>query len=170
MNFKRLFFYIGNVIIITAIIFFGKFWIFQNVLGKYLIDPSAPISLVYVRNNGAAFNLFAGQNEFLIIFSVIIIIYFVIYISTYKLYLSDEFLMLMAFFSSGIIGNLYERVVLQYVEDYIKINLFDFPVFNLNDVLITCGALFLAIIVINDRYSEYRDIRDAAEDDLYRDL
>lgn len=170
MNFQRLFFYIGNVVLIVSLSFASKFWIFTNILGKYLTDPSAPVSLVYVRNNGAAFNLFAGQNEFLIVFSVIILLYFVIYILTYKLYLSDGFLMLMAFFSAGIIGNLYERIVLQYVEDFIKINMFDFPVFNLNDIFITTGALCLAIIVINDRYSEYRDIKDVAEDDIYRDL
>lgn len=170
MNFKRSFLFIGDVIVITVIINFLNFIILDNLVGKVLTDTNAFISLVLVKNNGAAFNIFAGYNVILIIFAVAIILYCIYYTLFHKFYISEKFLLLLAFFCSGIIGNTYERIANDYVLDYIKLNIFDFPVFNLNDILITLGAILIVSILLTDKYKEYRNIKDEEEEDLYRDL
>ena len=48
---------------------------------------------------------------------------------------------------SGAIGNLIDRVIYGYVVDYLDFNIFgyDFPVFNLADMFLVCGAIFLEL-------------------------
>ena len=55
----------------------------------------------------------------------------------------------------GIIGNLFVRVLYGMVRDFIDINIFgyNFPVFNFADILITCGAIILIIILIGSEKS-----------------
>ena len=50
----------------------------------------------------------------------------------------------------GTLGNLFDRIYHNYVIDFISLNIFgyNFPVFNFADILITCGAIFLIIILI----------------------
>jgi signal peptidase II len=50
----------------------------------------------------------------------------------------------------GTLGNLFDRVYHNYVIDFISLNIFgyNFPVFNFADILITCGAIILIIILI----------------------
>lgn len=170
MNLKRTFLFIGDIILITVIMYFFKFLILQNALGKMLTDSHAFLSLVFVKNNGAAFNFFAGQNDILIIFAAVIVIYCILYTMFYRLYISEKFLLFMALFCSGIVGNTYERYCFGYVTDYIKINVMNFPVFNLNDILITTGAIFIVLTLLTDKYKEYRDIKDGEEEDLFREL
>lgn len=86
-----------------------------------------------------------------------------------KLYVSENFLMMLSVFSAGIAGNAVERYTLGYVEDFIKINLFNFPVFNINDIMITVGAVTIALVVINDKRREIQENKDAEEDLIYGD-
>ena len=145
-------------------------WIFNNLIGKDFTDTKAFLSLVYVQNNGAAFNLFAGQQMILIIFAILVVFACLYYVFTYKLFIPDTVLLVIAFFCAGTIGNTYERILTGYVEDYIKINLYDFPVFNLNDIFVTVSAVLLVIIFVTNKYKEYKEIKDVEEDDLYRNL
>ena len=58
------------------------------------------------------------------------------------------------FLFGGILGNLIDRIFRGYVVDYVSLNIFgyDFPIFNLADVLITVGVIILFIITIrNDK-------------------
>ncbi|MBQ2644911.1 signal peptidase II [bacterium] len=170
MSYKRFLFFIGNMILVFVITYFLKMLILENCLNKVLTNTSGFISLVLVKNNGAAFNLFAGFNEILIIFAFVTIFAFMYYVLTYKFYISEKFLFLISAFCAGIAGNTYERLANDYVTDFIKINLFNFPVFNINDILITVGAILIVFILIKNKYNEIRDIKDVEEDDLYRGL
>ena len=76
----------------------------------------------------------------------------------------------MSSFCAGILGNAYERYVYGYVTDFIKINFMNFPVFNLYDILITVGAVLIAAVVAIDKHREFRENKDAKEDDLYRNI
>lgn len=57
-----------------------------------------------------------------------------------------------AMLSAGIICNTYERVSLGYVRDFISINLFEFPVFNISDILINIGVLAIIVMIITKKY------------------
>ena len=76
----------------------------------------------------------------------------------------------MAVFCAGIFGNAYERYIYNYVTDYIKINFMNFPVFNLNDILIVIGACLIALTIIADKHREFQENKNDKEDDLYRNI
>lgn len=170
MNYKRFFCFLGNTILLVLLSLYLRTFVFGKCIDNVLTDTSSFLSLVYVRNNGAAFNLFAGYNEMLIVIAIIMVLLCLGYTLTFKLFISDKFLFVMASFCAGVIGNAYERIAFGYVSDFIKVNLFNFPVFNINDIMITFGASILAITIAYDRYREYKETKDVEEDDLYREL
>lgn len=167
---KKFFCYFGNTIICYLLALWLKTYILKNVLGKEFTDSSAFFSLSYVKNDGAAFNLFSGYQDLLTIFALLIILQIIVYLVKSKLYVSEKFIMLLSFFSAGILGNAVERFTQGYVEDFIKINIFDFPVFNLNDIMITIGAIVLAFVIIRDKTREIKENKDVEEDMLYKDI
>lgn len=132
-------------------------------------NTDAFFSLVLVKNNGAAFNLFAGFQDWLIIFAIVIILAITIYLLANKLFIPENFLMMLSLFTAGIAGNAIERYTLGYVEDFIKINLFNFPVFNLNDIMITVAAVIIALSIVNDKRREIQENKDAEDDLIYGD-
>ena len=48
----------------------------------------------------------------------------------------------------GIGGNLHERIAYGFVRDYIQLNIIDFPVFNISDILINIGVIAVIIIIL----------------------
>jgi len=49
------------------------------------------------------------------------------------------------FFIAGTIGNLIDRVRLWWVRDFININIFNFPIFNIADILLNVWIIWLLI-------------------------
>lgn len=166
---KRLLSYLGNAVIYSILAFCLKSYILKKVIGEMFTNTDAFFSLVLVKNNGAAFNLFAGFQDWLVIFAVVIILAIIIYLLANKLYISENFLMMLSLFTAGIAGNAIERYTLGYVEDFIKINLFNFPVFNLNDIMITVAAVVIALSIVNDKRREIQENKDAEDDLIYGD-
>jgi len=170
MNYKRLILFVGNIALIFFAAGFSKMLILDHCIGKVLTDTNAFLSLVLVTNDGAAFNLFSGFNAVLIGFAAVIILLCMCYVLFYKLFISEKFLLFMAMFCAGIFGNAYERYMYNCVTDYIKVNVLNFPVFNLYDILITLGALSIVLWLVKDKTMEIQEIKNVEEDDLYRDL
>lgn len=164
MSFGRLFIFFGNIILIFLFTGFLKMQILDKCVGKILINPYNFISLTTVENDGAAFNMFAGLSWLLIIFAIVILVVCSWYVLTYKFYISDKFLLSLAVFCAGIVGNTYERIVYGFVTDYIKINVINFPIFNLYDILITFGAITIVFAIINDKIKEQQDIEECEND------
>lgn len=55
---------------------------------------------------------------------------------------------------SGAIGNLSERIFRGYVIDFIHLHYYDrfsWPIFNVADILITCGGILLAILMLRKK-------------------
>tara|TARA_B100000212_G_C27289177_1_gene496496 strand:+ start:554 stop:1009 length:456 start_codon:yes stop_codon:yes gene_type:complete len=95
----------------------------------------------FVRNDGAAFNIFSGSRVFLSFISIIssIILSYFIFISENKLINKYG----LAFILAGSLGNGIDRILNGYVIDFIKIKFIDFPVFNISDIVINIGVLIL---------------------------
>ena len=55
---------------------------------------------------------------------------------------------------SGGIGNLIDRIVRGYVIDFIDVNLFNFPNFNIADISISIGIISLIFILCNSILKE----------------
>lgn len=102
-------------------------------------------SFQMVKNDGAAFGVFNDNPYILGTLGVFALCGILFYVARYMGENDKIKILFASMFSAGILGNTVERFSNGYVFDFIKINLFDFPVFNLYDILIT-GSVFLYIV------------------------
>ena len=99
-------------------------------------------SIDYVKNFGAAFNLFSGSRVFLSLVSItitIILLYIILYIQK----ISNIDLFSYSFILAGTVGNGLDRITKGYVIDFIKLNFINFPVFNIADISINIGLILI---------------------------
>lgn len=73
--------------------------------------------------------------------------------------------------TAGGLSNCIDRVISGYVQDMFKIELFNFPIFNVADIFITvfCLVFVFAIIFEKDRPDDYYDDEFDDEDDEEED-
>ena len=121
---------------------FSKIYINLNS-DKLLNKDFLILTIEYVRNYGAAFNIFSGSRLFLSFISIIstIILTYLIFISENKNSNKYGLSLILA----GSIGNGIDRILNGYVIDFIKIKFIDFPVFNIADIVINIGVLILIV-------------------------
>ena len=105
------------------------------------------MSFYHTRNTGAAFSMFSDQRWVFMVFSFIsmgLIIFILI-----KEYKRHKLLNIaLAMVLGGGIGNMIDRIRLEYVVDFFKTEFMDFAVFNVADCFITVGAVLLGVYVI----------------------
>ena len=122
----------------------------KNLKGKADI-PLIPDVLYfqYLENRGAAFGIFQDRKIFLVLLTSLILVgvcYVLWKIPADKKYI---YLRLLCFLiTAGGIGNLIDRVRLDYVIDFIYFAPIDFPVFNVADIYVSVGMVFLFIVVL----------------------
>ena len=122
----------------------------KNLKGKADI-PLIPDVLYfqYLENRGAAFGIFQDRKIFLVLLTSLILVgvcYVLWKIPADKKYI---YLKLLCFLiTAGGIGNLIDRVRLDYVIDFIYFAPIDFPVFNVADIYVSVGMVFLFIVVL----------------------
>ncbi len=96
--------------------------------------------LSYLQNSGAGFSILRGQQVLLSIISIVAVGLIIYYYPKIK----DKVVRIAcALLLGGALGNLYDRVLLGYVRDFISISIF--PTFNLADTAITVAIILLAI-------------------------
>ena len=98
--------------------------------------------LDFVKNYGAAFNIFSGSRIFLSLISIIFSI-ILIYLLFRKNTLNLIDLYAYSFILGGTIGKGIDRLYKGFVVDFINLNIIDFPVFNIADISINIGFIFL---------------------------
>lgn len=105
--------------------------------------------LTNVRNYGAAWSILTGSRIMLIIVTILIMIG-LYYFFIRKEKMKKEEKVIYGFLYGGIIGNLIDRIFRGYVIDYLEFYIFgyNFPVFNLADILIVVSMFFIIISVI----------------------
>ena len=122
----------------------------KNLKGKADI-PLIPDVLYfqYLENRGAAFGIFQDRKIFLVLLTSLILVgvcYVLWKIPADKKYI---YLKLLCFLiTAGGIGNLIDRVRLDYVIDFIYFAPIDFPVFNVADIYVSVGMVFLFTVVL----------------------
>ena len=105
--------------------------------------------LDFVKNYGAAFNIFSGSRIFLSLISIffsIILIYLIIRKNT----LNSFDLYSYSFILGGTIGNGIDRIYKGFVVDFINLNIINFPVFNFADISINIGFIFLLYNIVKN--------------------
>ncbi len=131
-------------------------WQFGVVLSELCTDTFAQMvssqnpfaSFVYVQNTGGAFSIFKGHTNLLSLFAVAVLGGLVVYVYK-KVAFNDKYKILaLVLFSAGILGNMYERITLGYVIDYIKLNFVNFAIFNVFDIMICTSVLIFILMVL----------------------
>lgn len=101
------------------------------------------VHFTYVRNTGAAFSSFEGQQWlFALIFAVFTGLIFYDFWKGSMPFKPFERWCIAAIWAGGL-GNMIDRVRLGYVVDMIEVEFIRFPVFNVADCFITCGCVLL---------------------------
>ena len=128
-------------IFIVLIDQYTKYLMFYNK--KLFINKDFLLfKLDFVKNYGAAFNIFSGSRIFLSLISIIFSI-LLIYLILKKNNLNSLDLYSYSFILGGTIGNGIDRILKGYVIDFINLNIINFPVFNIADISINIGFIFL---------------------------
>jgi len=101
------------------------------------------LGLTYVRNTGAAFSSFEGQQWlFALIFLAFTLGVLWEYFKKPMGFTRLERICIAAIYGGGL-GNMIDRVRLGYVVDMIETKFMEFPVFNVADCFICCGCIAL---------------------------
>ncbi len=131
-----------------------KYWAVTRLrpTGSVSVIPGY-FDLSYVENQGAAWGMFAGHQVFLIAFSLMTLVFLLWKRRQLFLPLWGSTLTMSLLFG-GIIGNLIDRIRLNYVIDFLDFHWqgAHFPAFNVADASICCGVfLFIATQWHHDR-------------------
>ncbi|QJC28929.1 signal peptidase II [Enterobacteriaceae endosymbiont of Plateumaris rustica] len=137
-----------NIIIICIIIFIdliSKFYIFKNfnLYESYYINSY--INLYYINNYGIIFGIFGEKNKYnliILFFNILIfIILYFIYIKKKSINFNHNLII------SGLLGNFINRIINGFVIDFIDIHIgnLHYPIFNLADISIFIGIIFIII-------------------------
>ena len=115
---------------------------------------AAPIQVIpgvfglnHVRNTGGAWSLLGEHTWLLTILSTIVSLVILYLICRQKAkHPVGNWALILIF--AGAVGNLIDRIRLQYVVDMFQFLFFDFPVFNFADICITTGCVLLCVYIL----------------------
>lgn len=124
------------------------------------------LELRYLENAGAAFSIFQNRQWlFYIITAIVLLIIIFLWIrctrslKQYSTLTGEDFRpetlrggillnYILVILAAGAIGNLYDRIHLHYVIDFIYISLINFPVFNFADICVSLSAVLLVVFFL----------------------
>ena len=113
-----------------------------DLLSKYFFYDQKIFTNVLIT---PAFNTGVARSLPVPLFLVIIITILVL-IWIYRIFCNKKiWRIFLWFFIAGTIGNLIDRVRLWWVRDFININLFNFPIFNIADILLNIWIIWLLV-------------------------
>jgi len=149
INIKTKLYCVSLSIFIVLVDQFTKYLIFYN--NKLFINKDFLLfKLDLVKNYGAAFNIFSGSRIFLSLISIlfsILLIYLIFRKNTLNLYDLYSY----SFILGGTIGNGIDRIYKGFVVDFINLNIINFPVFNIADISINIGFIFLLYNIFKNK-------------------
>ena len=124
------------------------------LIGRNITIIPNILNFTYTENTGVAFGI-GSSNLILIIISNIVVLGIIIkFIKERKEQVNFSILFSLVLILSGGIGNLIDRIVKGYVIDFIDVNLFNFPNFNVADISIIIGIGILLIVIIKSFFSK----------------
>ena len=107
------------------------------------------LELNYLENKGAAFGMLQNQKAFFIFVAVVILSvigYVLLKTPDNKKYRILH--LLLSLIAAGAIGNMIDRIRLNYVVDFIYFVLINFPIFNVADIYVTVSTAVLVIMLL----------------------
>ena len=137
---------------------FAAFIVAADQFTKYLTVANIPLyggvefmpgflRLTYIRNTGGGWSILSQHTWLLIVLSCVFLL--VIVFAIYKKWFTGKATLISLFaVLGGGVGNLIDRIRLGYVVDMIETEFISFPVFNVADCFISCGAIALCLFVL----------------------
>ena len=109
-----------------------------------------------VNNTGGAWGMFSGNVPLLAVISSIVVIVLLYFLKSEK-NLNKLSITYYGMLFAGIIGNLIDRLFNGYVTDFLNFYIFgyDYPVFNIADILIVLGMILMVIDVLRGEVYAY---------------
>lgn len=138
---------------LILLVFIDQFTKYQAVYRlkeneDYILIPNI-LRFHYLENKGAAWGMLQGHTWLFVLITVIVLI---VLVATFiKLPITKRFIPLkiaLTFVAAGAIGNFIDRLLNQYVVDFIYFELIDFPIFNVADIYVCISAVFLLYLLI----------------------
>ncbi|MQB94001.1 signal peptidase II [Lactobacillus reuteri] len=127
-----------------------KSWVASSIVlgGSKQLIPGI-IELTNLRNSGAAWSIFEGQQTFFTIITIIAIIVIGYFIWQYRKNIS--MLIGLSLIMAGTIGNFIDRLRQGYVVDMFETTFINFPIFNIADMCLTIGVIWLIICILKEK-------------------
>ncbi len=149
MNIKNPYFWVAAIISILLDIF-SKQAIVHNLQAMQTV-PLIPnvLHFTYIRNTGAAFSLFQGQDWLRWLSSIVSLALVAIGIFKYFPNIWEQ--LGLGFILAGAAGNGIDRLFFGSVVDFVDLRLINFAIFNWADVSINLGIICLLIHTFFDR-------------------
>ena len=122
-------------------------------LGESITIINNFFNITCAHNIGAAWSILSGGRIILILLGLIAldVIYFML---IYKKDLKNKEKILYGLLIGGILGNLIDRIIYGYVIDYFDFKIFgyNFPIFNIADILIVITVIIIIIFSLKEKY------------------
>lgn len=117
-------------------------------------------SFTLIGNTGAAFSILNSNTIFLIIISLVALnLIYIYFLKGKELKLKEE--VTFGILTGGILGNLVDRIFKGEVIDYLDFTIFsyNFPIFNLADIMIVLSVIYIALIMFRGEKNEDKSRR-----------
>lgn len=121
--------------------------LYLKPIGSYPLIQDI-FQLTYARNTGAAFSILQNKQLFLIIIASIVVVSLILYVI--KNLGKNKFILNLSlvFIICGALGNLIDRVRLNFVIDFFDFTLINFAIFNFADIFVVSGTLLLSYMIL----------------------
>lgn len=165
---KYLIRYFIDIVCVGILLWFDQF---TKLLAVRKLKDQEPFNLItgvlqfaYLENRGAAFGIFQNQRWFFLLTGTVFLAAAAIIL--YRLPLKKKYTLLRAcvvLLAAGALGNMIDRIRLNYVIDFIYIIYINFPIFNIADCYVTVATAFFIILICFYYKEEDLDFKKAKQ-------
>lgn len=126
-----------------------KWWARTALPGNPVVVWKDVLSFRLIYNTGASFGIFQGKTLALTIFSIVGMLAIAgFYFWLPKVKKMRAMRLTLTMIVAGGVGNIIDRIRMGKVTDMISFDLINFPVFNVADIGVTCGAIIMCALWI----------------------
>lgn len=139
-----------TVILLLAFDQFTKYLASTYLKGGHsIILIKGVFQLHYLENRGAAFGMMQGMKPWFVAGTLIMLVLMILVY--WKSPMEKRFKwarFILTVLIAGALGNLMDRLILDYVVDFFYFELINFPIFNMADIYVSCGMALLIIFCL----------------------
>ena len=130
-----------------------------KILAKIYLSGTPGLSVIpgvfeffYLENRGAAFGMMENRQLFFILVAIVMFLFAgYVYIKLPASRFYTPLRIICVFIAAGAAGNMTDRIIWNYVIDFLYVSLIDFPVFNIADIAITLSTALLMIMTVTGK-------------------